>query len=745
MTFVETVSKKQKLYRNSIYIFKILIILICSLLAPLFSYKGLNILFMIPLLSFCFFTGIDYFLFSIVGILISSIITYNSNTYFSAIAICLYFIIYFLFKLFHIKSSLNHTFSSTFAIFFSYLAFQIINHSINYLELAIVLTIACLISVLFALIIHTFPLRSIIYQNENSLIISCLLLSLYLSFFKVSSVSMIIIRLLILICAIKVSIQATLAFSFSLYLAFFLLNYNYTNELFIMILPAIIVGFMKENKKWLITLLYLISSIIFIFFINGKDSNYLLLEAIITTILMIFLPSFIFKPVLKVDNYYEMYLQNQKDIENKLEEFSLLFDSLAKQFIKSKQSRILEQANVEVFDKLCANCFKNQFCHQNGNHLLMNYVKDGIMNNLNENKINYVKKNCLKADAYLKLIDRFMQSYLLKHYENDDLCILKDVVSNQFLGFSKIMNSYKEHLKEDKMIVANMFYKNIKQELECYNYDVLYVNNFSTINQYCFDLAIANCSIKEIKNNVMPTISRLLNCYLEIIDIHYNNLVSNYVVLSIQETKKQTINYCYKQNGKATTYCGDSLQCIDYQNKFYLAISDGMGNGIEANEESKFTLDVLLSTIKTGLTPSEGITISNSLLKLKNQYDTYTTIDLIEIDKTTLIAKFYKAGAFLSLIRHDNEIKVVENYALPIGIVDKITPNVMEYQLQPGDTIYMMSDGLIDEYNEDIKNIILNNNEENSNIAIKELYDKFMELKQTKDDVTFVIIDIKKD
>jgi len=38
-----------------------------------------------------------------------------------------------------------------------------------------------------------------------------------------------------------------------------------------------------------------------------------------------------------------------------------------------------------------------------------------------------------------------------------------------------------------------------------------------------------------------------------------------------------------------------------------------MGNGIEANEESQFTLEALFSTIKTGMVIQEGIAITNSL------------------------------------------------------------------------------------------------------------------------------------
>ena len=201
---------------------------------------------------------------------------------------------------------------------------------------------------------------------------------------------------------------------------------------------------------------------LFIFLLNHETLRYELIETGCSVLLLSFFPQSLLRPMLKEDYFYEMYLKNKQEIALKLTEFSNMFETLSNQFLKSKRSRILQQANIEVFDKLCANCFKNQYCHQNGNHLLINYVKDGILNQLNENKINYIKQNCLKADAYLKLIDNFMHSYLLKKFENDEICILKDVVSHQFLGFSKILQSYKENFLQDKLIVANAFYKNIK-------------------------------------------------------------------------------------------------------------------------------------------------------------------------------------------------------------------------------------------------------------------------------------------
>ena len=741
----ETLSdlKKQKLKRNIIYLFKLLAIIFCSVLGSFFTFNSLNILLIIPLFSFSFFTGIDFFIASIIGIVIGNVITYHPYTYFIAIAICIYFLFFIIFKLFKMKSILNHTFSSAFSLFFTYLFFQYITQSFQLLNLAIVLVMAIIISILYSFIIHTFPLKSVFFQNENAFIICCFLFIIYTSLIPSSTIAIILIRVFLLIAAIKLTLNSTLALIAGIGFSMIFIKTIGMEDLFLISIPMVFISFMKEKKKWISLLLYLTSSVLFIWIIHSDNIKYELLETGLSLLLLCLLPQTILQPIQKRDYYYEMYLKNKQEIALKLDEFSNMFTTLSSQFIKSKRSRILQQANIEVFDKLCANCFKNQHCHQNGNHLLVNYVKDGIMNQLNENKIHYIKQNCLKADAYLKLIDNFMNSYLLKKFENDEICVLKDVVSNQFMGFSKIMLNYKEHFLQDKLIVANAFYHNIKEYLEEFHYDILYVNNLSTDEYYQFDIAISNCNTVEIKNKILPIINSLLKAQMEIIDVHLHNLISNYIIISIVETNKQFIDVFYKQNGKEAIHCGDSILTTRYLNQYYLAISDGMGNGIEANEESQFTLDALFSTIKTGMNIQEGIAITNSLLKLKNQYDTYTTIDLVEINQNNLIAKFYKAGAFMSIIIRNEEPIIIENYSLPIGIIDQVQIHPYIIQLQKDDIILMMSDGIIDEYNEEIQKIILSIKEKSAKIINRELYEKFMEIKQIKDDATFAVIVIR--
>lgn len=726
--------------KNLIYITKILTILVCSFVSTFYFYDNLNIILTIPILIFCFFVGIDYFITSIIGIVIGNIINYHSYTFYIAVSLCLFFVIFLTLRLFKIKTLLVYFFCSAFSITLTYIIKYFILQSFN-IHLSIVLFLSSLISLLFAFIIHTFPIKSMFFIDENSYIISIVLLCIYLCLIKQLTVVSCIMRVLLAISAIKNKIKPTLCIIGGLFICTNIFNLSIFNILVIISVPTIIISFFKEKNKYSTIFLYLISSVIISLLINYKDFKYDLFETLISSLIMLLLPKTALNPINKPNEFFKMYLYYKNDLYNKLDEFSNMFKTLSDQFIKSKHNRVLQLANIEVFDKLCFNCFKNQHCHQNGNHLLMNYLKDGILNNLNDNKIDYIKNNCLKADAYLKLVDKFMNTYLLKKYQNDELCSLKDIVSSQFLGFSKIMDNYKNDLINDKLILASSFYQSIKVALEEKNYDIIFVNNYSTSDCFQFDIAISTVDIKIIKQEIIPIINKILQCNVEVIDIFYNNLLSNYIIISIRETKISQISYFYKQNGK-DLYCGDSVNHLDMLNKFYFVISDGMGNGIEAKEESNFTINTLFSTLKTKMDISEGIKITNSLLKLKNEFDTYTTIDLIEIDKTSLIANFYKCGAFWSIIKRKEELFIVENYALPIGIIDKVNVVPYKFKLEKDDIIFMMSDGIIDEFNQEIKNIILSNNETNVQILSCELYAKFYDLKQIKDDATFVCIKI---
>lgn len=69
-------------------------------------------------------------------------------------------------------------------------------------------------------------------------------------------------------------------------------------------------------------------------------------------------------------------------------------------------------------------------------------------------------------------------------------------------------------------------------------------------------------------------------------------------------------------------------------------------------------------------------------------------LSLIDLTKGTLRAM--KIGAVSSYIRRGRRVISITGDALPMGIMEKVRPSVTQLQMQDGDVLVMLSDGVID-------------------------------------------------
>lgn len=128
--------------------------------------------------------------------------------------------------------------------------------------------------------------------------------------------------------------------------------------------------------------------------------------------------------------------------------------------------------------------------------------------------------------------------------------------------------------------------------------------------------------------------------------------------------------------------------------KKYVIISDGMGSGKKAMQESRTTLKLLREFLSAGFGIETSIDMINSALCLKLENEMFSTIDLLCIDLITGMAEFYKIGAAESLINHGGNIETVFSVSMPVGMIADIRPQGQTKRLLDGDIIIMMSDGI---------------------------------------------------
>ena len=151
------------------------------------------------------------------------------------------------------------------------------------------------------------------------------------------------------------------------------------------------------------------------------------------------------------------------------------------------------------------------------------------------------------------------------------------------------------------------------------------------------------------------------------------------------------------QSGVAGQVNGDShlLRPLG-RSKMVLMLSDGMGSGEAAAQESAETLRLLWRFLYAGISFPLALETVNQQMLMRSGEDMFATVDLCAVDLNTGVAEFSKLAASRSLILRGNELLHVEGGRLPLGILEQVQPAVTRVRLRSGDVIVMGSDGVME-------------------------------------------------
>ena len=132
-----------------------------------------------------------------------------------------------------------------------------------------------------------------------------------------------------------------------------------------------------------------------------------------------------------------------------------------------------------------------------------------------------------------------------------------------------------------------------------------------------------------------------------------------------------------------------------------LALSDGMGHGAGAQEESRKTLELLSLCLEAGYTRSQAMTVVNGAMLSATGGDKFATVDLCVMNLWTGETVMNKLGACASYILQGQKLHTVEGAALPLGIIEHAVPMEHSFTLGEGDILLLVSDGVTDAFSEE--------------------------------------------
>ena len=197
---------------------------------------------------------------------------------------------------------------------------------------------------------------------------------------------------------------------------------------------------------------------------------------------------------------------------------------------------------------------------------------------------------------------------------------------------------------------------------------------------------------------------------------------------------------------------GDSFSFMHKEEGQFLAsLSDGMGTGLNAYQESEKVVDLLEQFLEAGFSKETAVKMINSALVLRSDGKTFSTIDISSIDLYSGVCEFLKIGAAASFIRRGNWVESIASTSLPAGIFQQTDFEKSCRKLYDGDMVVMVTDGVLDvlppEHQEKImKDIILEHQTNNPKELADYILSRVRQYKNGRfcDDMTVLVVGIWK-
>lgn len=145
---------------------------------------------------------------------------------------------------------------------------------------------------------------------------------------------------------------------------------------------------------------------------------------------------------------------------------------------------------------------------------------------------------------------------------------------------------------------------------------------------------------------------------------------------------------------------GDAVSLFsNRKDLFYALVNDGMGSGHDAALTANLCSVFLEKMLRAGNRAGTSLRMLNNMILSRTRRNSAaecsSTVDLLEVDLITGVGTFIKNGAAPSFVVRGTTVHRVCAGTAPIGILRDTEAQFSEFPLKPGDTVVMVSDGIL--------------------------------------------------
>ncbi len=406
-------------------------------------------------------------------------------------------------------------------------------------------------------------------------------------------------------------------------------------------------------------------------------------------------------------DYMERYKSAARE---KLKNFSDAFDTLARTFEKNEKKTKMEQKEIpklmdELAAKVCNHCGVCTYCWETDFYNTYQVVFSALSVCEKRGRVTkgdilpHFVKSCVRIEQFVDTVNRIYERYRTNLLWENKITESRQLVSQQLEAVSMIIDSiseeidikpiFRQEIEKDIMTLAD------KKGIALREISVMENNRgILEMTLHCpLKKGRLACDTKEIIKLCQEATKKRLKKEKG----HLSGEEGEGVIKLVEEGRLRVssgVAISPKEEGGVSGDCYSFLELSD--GSFVMALSDGMGSGQKANRESTTTIELLEKFVECGFEKDLAVKLINSVLVLKSNEDSFSTLDILSVNLYSGEGEFIKIGAAATYILREGQAKAVKSYSLPVGVLKTVEPETSRMVFKPGDIILMMTDGVAD-------------------------------------------------
>ncbi|MBB3114126.1 stage II sporulation protein E [Paenibacillus phyllosphaerae] len=484
---------------------------------------------------------------------------------------------------------------------------------------------------------------------------------------------------------------------------------------------GLLAGLLREGGKLAVAFGMLLgTSILSIYIGTQTDVMTSTWESVAAVTLFLLMPRSIIRTVAKyvpgtnehVKSQHE-YAKRVRDVTaQRVSQFSEVFRQLSRSFgqvnttVENKRDEAVNHFMNAASEKQCSSCYRKDLCWEGKFYQtykmmteMMTVVEDGRTKLTAKEIPKEWTSHCAKPTQVLDVLVQEYEMYKHDQHWKKQLNDSRQLVAEQLSGVSQVMEDLAREIKREGQQL-HLQEEQIREALEGLG---LSIQTIDVVN-----LEEGNVEIEvyhtfgrrydECRKIIAPLLSDILGEPIAVMSERHAEKQGEPSLVIFGSAKAFEVETGIAGVAKGgDLLSGDSFSTVELGNgKFAVAISDGMGNGERAKLESSTALTILQQLLQSGMDEKLAIKSVNSVLLLRSQDEMFATVDVALIDMYSAKTTFLKIGSTPSFIKRGNEVIPITASNLPVGILKDIDVDLIRVQLQPGDTLIMMTDGIYD-------------------------------------------------